>query len=135
MGIITTVSEDIDEDEGVRRVFVVTSGNINTRSALNRVSSRASLGTGVGQRVLVAAAYKELGIDLVWSEGPFSSLAPEEKYEDAKRIDYKTMELEQIGIGSQITEMMPTYLKERVEFDEFHPRSTHLHMWEIPLDL
>lgn len=131
MGIITDVQSNYDEGRGVQRVFVRTKFGINNRSALNRVASRATVVTGVGQRSLVAAAYDEEGISLVWNDGPFGRLAPEDKFEDAKEIDYKSIPMER---ASELGDIFPGYLQEAIEFGEFMEGEI-LHVWTIPFDV
>lgn len=131
MGILTTITTDVDEDDGVKRVYAITKFGINNRTQLNRVASRAAVGEGVGQRSLVAAAYDEEGIDLVWTEGPFGSVAPEDKFEDAKKIEYRSSPMES---ASELGDILPPKIKDMVTFENYREGNT-LHVWEIPLDL
>lgn len=135
MGILTDVSVDVDEDEGVRRVYAVTKWGINMRPQLNRVAGRVTLEAGVGQRTLVSAAYDTEGIDMVWKEGPFKVIAPEDKYPDAKKINYMSKEIDSIDMSSDLFEMLTPRLQDRVNFGEFRSPDATLHIWEIPLDL
>lgn len=133
MGIITTIDGEVDEDEGVYRVFVITHTGISTRATLNRVAARAAGAAGVGQRALVASAYDEEGIDLVWNKGLGHTVPPEEKFTDAKRIDYHSVEAER---ASRLGEMfsLPSGIKDKIDFDGFRPDEV-IHVWEIPLDM
>lgn len=135
MGILTDIETEVDEDEGVRRVFATTKWGIHRRSQLNRVAGRAAVGTGTGQRSLVAAAYDEEDIDMVWKEGPFNVIAPEEKFEDAKKINYYSREVDTIDNSSDFFEMLTPRLQDMVKFGEIRSPDAVMHVWEIPLDL
>lgn len=128
MGVLTNITEDFDDDAQVHRIFVTTRFAINTRSALNRVAGRAAVTTGVGQRTLVAAAYDELGIDLVWNMGLGVTVPPEEKYEKAKDITFRQLNLEE---SSQFMDILTNHLQEAVEYGEFDDEEV-LYVWEIP---
>lgn len=136
MGILTDISVQYDDDQEVQRIYAVTKFGINNRTQLNRVAGRAAVGEGVGQRSLVSAAYAEEGIDLVWREGPFTTLKPEEKYPQAKEINYKSYEIDQLSELGDIAGMvkrdyLPGWLLDKIEFGEFREGNT-LHIWEIP---
>lgn len=131
MGIITSIYEELDREEQAARVYIITSGNVSTRAALNRVAGRAAVYKGMGQRDLVAAAYDKLGIDLVWNDGPFSTLLPEEKFPDAKKINYQFWEVESMG---QPLGFFPPSLKDKLQFDVLRGNE-YLHMWEVPFEV
>lgn len=136
MSILTKVTTDIDEQDGVMRVYAFTKFNIADRSSLNRVAGRVAIETNVGQRTLVSAAYDELGIDLVWSEGFLGSIAPEDKYEDAKKINFMTEEVENMDNGSDIYDAFTARLQEEFDYGELiFNRNYVVNIWEIPLDL
>lgn len=134
MGILTTLDTDLDEEEGVRRVFAITKWGIGTRTQLNRLAGRASVSAGVGQRTLVAAAYKKEGIDLAWSMGLGRSVAPEEKFTDAKRINYYSEEMDTVSNVGDVYTILTDSLRDMVDFGNYREEET-LHVWEIPLDL
>lgn len=132
MGILTTIDHNYDDDEQVLRIYAVTSFAPSTRSSLNRMANRAVVGhTGLGQRTLVAAAYDELGIDLVWSEGPFGSKRPEEKFPDAQNIEFESKDVDHAG---EFGEILTARLRERVEFGEFREGEV-MNIWTIPYDV
>lgn len=131
MGILTNISEEYDDRAEVQRIFAVTKFSINTRSSLNRVAGRAAAGSGVGQRTLVSAAYGELGIDLVFKRGLFDVVDPEEEYEDAKKINFKSVEMES---ASKFGDILTARLQDRVEFENYRPDSV-LNIWEIPYEV
>lgn len=130
MGIITYINRDIDFDDEVTRVFAITKFGIQTRAALNRVASRITIETGLGQRTLVAAAYKEEDIDLVWNDG-LRRVAPENKYEKAQDINYMSTSMDS---ASELGDILPVRLAEMVEFGEYGEGEV-LHMWEIPFSV
>lgn len=131
MGIITHISTDYDEDAQEQKIYVRTKFGISTRSALNRVAGRAAVTTGVGQRTLVAAAYDEEGIDLVFREGPFKVLDPEEKFEDAQHIEYQSTSMDS---ASSLGDVLPPRLQDAVEFGEFR-EGEQLHIWTVPFEV
>lgn len=135
MGVLTDISRDTDEEKGIVKIYAVTKFGINTKSQLNRVAGRAAVGHGIGQRSLVASAYDELGIDMVYKEGPFNIISPEEKYEEAKQIEYTQQEIETIDNSSDFFEMLTPRLQDRVRFGEFRSPDAVLHVWKVPLDL
>lgn len=130
MGIIARISSDVDENAGVTRVFIITELDISTRASLNRVAARASAHASVSQRALVAAAYEELGIDLVWAEGPVK-MSPEERFPAAKEIEYKNVPVEKPG---PLEDIVPKRLRDDLRFRKWMGGEV-LHMWEIPFDL
>lgn len=134
MGVLTDIRFEVDEDEQVLRVFARTKFGISTRANLNRVASRASTSLAVGQRDLVASAYDEEGIELAWREGPFGLVKPEEKFENAKEIEYRSVPMDTVSDFGDILEILPVRLKDTVEFEEFREGEV-LHVWEIPTDL
>lgn len=135
MGVITTVDREVDEEARVTRLIAVTKWDINTVSALNRVAGRMAIGEGVGQRTLVASAYDELGLDLVWNKGLGITVPPEEKYPDAKKINYTRKTIDQIDNTSDIYNLLTAQLRERVDFGEFRSPEYVMHVWEVPFDL
>ena len=141
MGILTHITSDYDDEEQVQRIFATTRFELNSRSALNRVASRAAILTGVGQRTLVASAYDKLGIDLVWRDGPFSTLDPEEKYPKAQKIKFKSQTIEKASnagdlFGIPQEELPSGKLWDIVAYgtpDE--TRESIIYMWEIPYEV
>lgn len=128
MGILTDISEEFNDEEEVIRIFCVTKFGINNRTQLNRIAGRASTATGVGQRTLVAAAYDEEDIDLVWNKGLGVTVKPEDKFEKAKDIDYKS---EPMDMASKFGDILPAFIQDKIEFENFNEGQT-LHIWEIP---
>lgn len=128
MGVITTVVKDWDNE--MIEVVVITRFAVARRPTLNRVANRASVGVGVGQRTLVAAAYDELGIDLVWNKGLGFTEKPEEKFPKAKEIEYEqTMakdlpnnveDLFRFAVPTQVREMVDFGLREKDEEKQIH---------------
>lgn len=142
MGILTHISSQFDPDERVQRIFAVTKFAPSQRSSLNRVASRASVVTGTGQRTLVAAAYDELGIDIVWREGPVSIVSPEEKWPDAQQINFHIEEIDEPSEAGDVFNIpdraiprgkIGDFLKEGL--DVFRPDEKTLMMWEIPYEV
>lgn len=131
MGILTRIDDEWDEEAQVHRIFAATKFGISSRGSLNRVASRAAVMTGVGQRTLVAAAYDVEGIDLVWSKGLGVVVDPEEKYEKAKEINYRSIPIEQ---ASEIGDILPIWFRDALEFGEFGEGEV-LHIWEIPFEI
>lgn len=140
MGVITHIASEFDEDEQVQRVFAVTKFGVSTRSALNRVASRASTTTGAGQRTLVASAYDELGLDLVWRDGPLGVVPPEEKWPEAQEIEFHEVSIDRASDFGDITNIPTTgdtiprgkisdLLLEGI--DSFRPEQV-MYVWEIP---
>lgn len=141
MGILTYMSSTVDEDEGVQRIFAITQFAISNRASLNRIAGRATVETGVGQRTLVAAAYDDVGIDLVWREGPFRVMSPEEKWPDAQDITFYSVPVERSSEFFDITDMpkdaIPTgkiadQLLEGI--DTLRPEQV-MYVWEIPFEV
>jgi len=135
MGILTHISREIDEENNIQRVYAITKFGINQRSQLNRVANRATFNSGVGQRSLVAAAYDHEGIEMVWRQSPFNAIQPEEKFEDAKQIDYTSQRIDTIDNTSDLFEMLTPRLQDRVNFGEFRSPDATLHIWEVPFNL
>lgn len=141
MGIITHIADDWDEEDRVHTIFAVTSIGINNRSALNRVATRAAVTSNVGQRILVAAAYDEEGINVVWNRGLGVTVPLEEKWPEAQDIEYHTVTFEDAPNFGAIAELPArrfTGQKLRDFFLEDIPtfRDTdHLHVWEIPYEI
>lgn len=141
MGILTHISDSFDDDRQIQTIFAVTKFEINTRAALNRVAGRAAVMTGVGQRTLVAAAYDELGIDMVWREGPFSVLSPEEKWPDAQDIEFYMVPVERHSEFFDITNIPPEAIPTGTLGDQLHEGIETLrpeeviNVWEIPYDI
>jgi len=131
MGILTDVSYQYDDDEQVLRIYAVTRFAISNRASLNRVANRAVVGHGLGQRTLAVAAFDELGIDMVWREGPFTTVEPEEKFEDAGEITFQYKEIEH---ASKFGEILTERLQERLKFDEFR-RGTYMNIWTVPYEV
>lgn len=131
MGVLTNIDDDYDDDAQIHRVFVTTRFAISTRSTLNRIAGRAAVMTGVGQRTLVASAYDELGIDLVWNKGLGFTVPPEEKFEKAQDIEFRRLNIEE---SSQFGDILTNHLQDAVEFGEFDDEET-LYVWEIPYDV
>ena len=135
MGILTHVSREVDEESNVRRVYVVTKSGISQRSQLNRVAGRCTFQSGVGQRSLVAAAYDSEDIEMAWKRGPLDVIAPEEKYERAKQIEYMSQRIDTIDNTSDLFQMLTPRLQGRVKFGEFQSPDATLHVWEVPFSL
>lgn len=141
MGIISYIAHEIDEQDQVERVFVVTKFGITNRGALNRVAARAAAGTAAGQRTLVAAAYDEEGIDMVWREGPVSFVTPEEKWPDAQDIKYHSVEMKRSSNFLDITNIpergIPRgNLADRlIEGIPIFDEESVMHVWEIPYEV
>lgn len=144
MGILTHMVSDVDEDAQVQRIFAITNTRVSSRSSLNALAGRAAVSTGAGQRTLVAAAYDELDIDMVWRDGMFSTSAPEEKWPDAQEIRYERVDIERASELFDILEVPKT--RENVPgaklmdlvlegLDVIQPRERELHVWEIPFDV
>jgi len=144
MGILTDIATEYDEQNEQLIIFAATRFDINTKSALNRLAGRASVGTGVGQRTLVASAYDKLGIDMVWREGPFSTMSPEEKYPKAKKIEYYSVPIDKASNFGDITNIPDSSiprgkfadaLSDAAELispgDVFNDEAV-LHIWKIP---
>ena len=138
MGILTAIDSTWDTDNNVQRIFAVTKFGISNRSSLNRVAGRAAALTGAGQRTLVAAAYNEEGIDLVWREGPFSIAKPEEKWPEAQDIEYRSEEIESASEFGDILDIPDKFIPggKFADFfiegiDVFRPEQV-IHIWEIP---
>lgn len=139
MGILTHISSQYDPDEQVQRIFAVTRFAPSNRASLNRVASRAAVMTGVGQRTLVAAAYDELGIDMVFREGPVSIVKPEEKYPDAQDIDFHIQDITSASdMGDAFNLPDDAIPRGKIGdffisgIDSFRPDEKTLMMWEIP---
>lgn len=116
MGLITTVTDEYNEDERIHKVTVRTKGGISRLTELNRVAGRAALKTGIGQRTLVAAAAEEENIDIVWEQGQFERdifMA----FPDAKNISYESFKVTHDQRGFLLGD-------EGV-----------LHVWKIPFNL
>jgi hypothetical protein len=141
MGVLTNISVHNDEENEQIVITAITRFQIAKRPTLNRVANRASVGEGVGQRTLVAAAYDELGIDLVWSEGPFGSKKPEEKYPDAKKIEFYQMPIDRASDFGDITGVDPERLGMTKIIDLINewvkPPSpdAYINVWKIPYEL
>lgn len=142
MGILTHMSSQFDPDEQVQRIFAITKFAPSNRASLNRVAGRAAVMTGAGQRTLVAAAYDELGIDMVWREGPVSITKLEEKWPDAQDIEFHIEEIDSssnIGDAFNIPEeavprgKIADFLIHGL--DVFRPDEHTLMMWEIPYEV
>ena len=131
MGIITTIDYEYDDDEQVLRIFAVTRFRLSTRSMLNRVASRAVVGHSVGQRSLAVSAFDEAGIDVVWREGPFRVIDPEEKFEKAQDIEFEMKEIEH---ASEFGDILTARLEERAKFDEFR-NGSYLSVWTVPYEV
>lgn len=141
MGILTSIASTYDEEDQVQRIFAVTRFSINNRSSLNRVAGRAAVETGAGQRTLVAAAYDEVGLDMVWREGPFSVISPEEKWPDAQDIEFHSVEMVRSSSFFDITDIperavprgsLTDRLIEGIPvFDE----ENVIYIWEVPFDI
>lgn len=137
MALIARVNDIYDGDADVHRISVVTNFEVSTRAAMNRMAARAAIHTGVSQRALVAAAYDELGIDLAW-RGVGGSVLPEERFSDAKRIDFNKFTMEE---AHAISDILPGYLRDFIELEEYKEPGEYgettkmLYIWEIPLDL
>lgn len=134
MGVLTYINHDVDEDGEVLRIFAKTKFGINNRAALNRVATRAAADSSVGQRDLVAAAYDEEGIELAWREGPFGLIEPEEKFENAKKISYRSVPMDTVSDFGDILDILPVRLKDAVDFGEFR-EGEQLHVWEVPFEI
>lgn len=142
MGILTTIADTYDEEERVQRIFAVTRLDFNNRSAINRVTSRAAVMTGAGQRTLTVAAFDENDIDVVWRDGPVSVTSPEEKFPDAKKINYMKEEIDSASEFGDITNIPDKFIPRGtigdalVEgIDAFRPDEQFLHVWEIPYEV
>ena len=131
MGIVTDISYQYDDEEQVLRIYAVTRFALSSRASLNRVAGRAVVGHGLGQRTLTIAAYDELGIDMVWREGPFTTVEPEEKFEDAKEITFEYKEIEH---ASKFGEILTERLQDRLEFNEFR-HGAYMNIWTVPYDV
>lgn len=131
MGVLTNIDEDYDDNAQLHRIFITTRFAISSRATLNRIAGRAALGTGVGQRTLVASAYDELGIDLVWNAGLGVAIPPEEKYEKAQDIEFRRLDIKE---SSQFGDILTNHLQDAVEFGEFDDEEV-LYVWEIPYDV
>lgn len=127
MGILTKIHTEFDDDEQTIRVICITRFGITTRGSLNRVAGRASNAVGVGQRSLVAAAYDEHGIDLVWNDG-LRRMAPEEKFDAAQDIEYTTFSIDK---ASRFEDLLPPRIQDYVDFGNITGEE-HVHIWEIP---
>jgi len=142
MGILTHISSEYDDSKEVQRIFAVTRFAPSNRSSLNRVASRAAVMTGVGQRTLVAAAYDELDIDMVWRDGPFSTKTPEEKWPDAQVITFHKKDIEVSSSIGDILNIAEEYLPRGKlsdsmydDIDAFRRDEKILMVWEIPYDV
>lgn len=142
MGIITHISDQYDQQQDVQRIFVVTRFAPSNRGTLNRVASRASVMTGAGQRTLVVSAFDELGIDMVWREGPFARVDPTEKWPDAKKIDFHIQEIDSPSTVGDVFQLPGQKLpRGRIRdfisagLDVFGPGERVLMMWEIPYEV
>jgi hypothetical protein len=132
MGILTNISYEYDDDKQELRIYAVTRFAPSQRSSINRVAGRAVVGhPDLGQRTLVAAANEELGLDLVWSEGPFGSKPIEEKYPDSQKIEFSSNEIEHT---SDFGEVLTARLQDRVDFGEFRKGSV-LNIWTVPYEV
>lgn len=142
MGILTHVSSSYDDDLEMQRVFAVTKFAPSNRSSLNRVAGRVVVMTGAGHRSLVSAAYDELGIDMVWRDGPFTVLDPEEKYPDAQKMNFKVVNIEDSSSFGEIAHIpdeafprgkLADFFVEGL--DVFNPQEKVLMVWEIPKEV
>lgn len=142
MGILTHVDLDYNDDEQVITVIAVTKWGISSRAQLNRVAARAATGTGVGQRTLVAAAYEEEGIDLVWNKGLGFTVPLEEKFPDAQKISYYSIPIDRASEFGDITGIEKTRvpgnkLKDLIfeGINYFRDPDSQMHVWEIPYEV
>lgn len=141
MGVLTYMESDFDEQRQVQRIFAITKFSINNRSSLNRVAGRAAVSTGVGQRTLVAAAYDEVGIDLVYNKGLGVRIPPEEKYEKAQDIEFYSIPAGRSSEFFDITNIpedkIPSgKLWDRLKLDIGSFREDEvLYVWEIPYEV
>lgn len=141
MGILTYMESTFDDSQQVQRIYAITKFSINNRAALNRIAGRAAISTGVGQRTLVAAAYDELGIDLVYNEGLGVRVPPEEKYEKAKDIEFYSVPAERSSEFFDITNIPKDSIPggklwDRLKLDIGSFREGEvLYVWEIPYDV
>lgn len=141
MGILTDISREVDEQNQLINIYAVTKFGISSRSALNRVASRAAIGEGVGQRTLVAAAYNEEGIDMVWRDGPASIIDPEEKWPEAKDIEYTSVKIDAASETGDITnipkEATPRGKLTNLLFEDINEfrEGQVLHVWKIPYEI
>lgn len=131
MGILTRISDEYDDSAKVHRIFAVTKFGVKgSRANLNRLSGRAAVMTGVGQRTLVAAAYDKEDVDLVWNKGLGFTEKLERKFPKAQEINYRSMHLEE---ASEILDVLPHGIKDMIKFGDIFDEQ--LHIWEIPYEL
>lgn len=133
MGVVTTVVKDYDDE--MIEVVVITRFAVARRPTLNRMANRASVGVGIGQRTLVASAYDELGMDLVWNKGLGFTEAPEEKYPKAKEIEFKQIEAKDLpnNVEDLFRFAVPVQVREMVDFGlREKDEEKQIHIWRIP---
>lgn len=141
MGVITHIASEVDRQEQIQYIYATTRFEISSRATLNRLANRASIETGAGQRTLVAAAYDTVGLDMVWREGPFSTMTPEEKWPDAQDITFEKIPIEKSSEFFDITDIpedavprgrLGDLLLEGI--NNFRPE-TVLYVWGIPYEV
>lgn len=139
MGILTDIGTEYDDENEQIIITAVTRFSISTRGALNRVAGRASTGVGVGQRTLVASAYDDLGIDLVWNKG-VGRVAPEREFPEAQEIEYSTFTMDKASEFGDIVDVpidkIPVMgLRDHIgEGIRIYDDESQVHIWQIPYE-
>lgn len=142
MGILTHIDVDYDDDKQLVTVYCVTKWGISSRAQLNRVAGRASTSAGVGQRNLVAAAYREHDIDLVWNKGLGFTVPLEEKFPDSQKIEYHSFKIDRASefgdiTGIEKTRVPGSKLRDLIfeGINSFRDPDATLHIWEVPYEI
>lgn len=118
MGVVTYISDEIDEDNDEMVVTVLTrmgeQANSN-RIMMNYAATRAAIRTGLKQRQLQAAAAEEHGLS--WREGPFKK-SPVQAFPESEEIEYEFS------------------VVKNEEFNRTPLNETRfMHRWTVPLDM